>query len=249
MNRFSNRVDSYRKYRPDYPAAVLDWLSAEAGLTTASIVADVGSGTGISAKLFLDCGCAVYGVEPNDPMRLAAEDFLKEYQKFRSVNGTAEATSLGDNSVDFIVAAQAFHWFDVEKTAVEFRRILKPDGVLVLMWNQRDLDSTPFLQEYEAFLRKYGTDYEKVAATYLLSPEKKAAMFTGGVHEASFPHGQSMDFEGLKGRVLSSSYMPSETDPSYGDMLVELQQLFDKHAENGQVRHVYNTVVYWGRIA
>lgn len=160
-DRFSDRVENYVRYRPSYPAAVLDVLREEIGLTPDWSIADVGSGTGISAALLLDNGNEVFAVEPNGPMRAAAEKLLAPYPKFHAVDGTAEATTLDARSVDAVVAAQAFHWFDPAAFGGECRRILKPNGWAVLLWNARRLDATPFLRGYEELLQKYGTDYAR----------------------------------------------------------------------------------------
>ena len=157
--RFSSRVENYVRFRPGYPPAVLDVLRAECALTRDSVVADVGSGTGIFSEFLLGAGCTVLGVEPNDEMRRAAEGTLARQTRFRSVPGTAEATTLPERSVDLVTAAQAFHWFDRARTRAEFRRILKPRGWTALVWNDRQLDSTPFLRGYEALLQRFGTDY------------------------------------------------------------------------------------------
>ena len=124
VQRFSNRVENYVKFRPGYPPEVLQLFHDEMKLRPDSVIADIGSGTGISAKLFLENGNEVFGVEPNDAMRSAAENFLSGYSKFRSVNGTAENTTLDESSLDFVIAAQAFHWFKPEETHGEFKRIL-----------------------------------------------------------------------------------------------------------------------------
>ena len=158
--RFSSRVDNYIKYRPGYPSAVIDTLASECGLTEQLIVADVGSGTGILSELFLKHGNPVFGVEPNREMREAGERRLKQYPNFTSVNGTAEATTLPDRSMDFITAGQAFHWFDRIQTRKEFTRILKGGGWVALIWNDRHIDTSPFLCAYEELLHRYGTDCE-----------------------------------------------------------------------------------------
>src|SRR4051812_35209407 len=115
VERFSNRVANYVKYRPGYPPEILEIFRDEMNLTGDSVVADIGSGTGISARVFLENGNPVFGVEPNAAMRAAAKEFLKSFPQFESVEGTAEATNLPDRSVDLVIAAQAFHWFDHEK--------------------------------------------------------------------------------------------------------------------------------------
>src|SRR3954470_12045227 len=114
--RFSVRVADYVKYRPGYPPEVVGFLREEIGLAPSWVVADVGAGTGISAKVFLDAGCEVVGVEPNAEMRAAMVEVLVGNPKFRAVEGAAEGTNLPDGSADLVVCAQAFHWFEVEAT-------------------------------------------------------------------------------------------------------------------------------------
>lgn len=247
VERFTNRVANYVKYRPTYPPEVLRFLQKELNLQTGSVIADIGSGTGISAKIFLENGNTVYGVEPNAPMRAAAEDFLKDFPNFKSVDGTSENTTLPERSIDFVTAAQAFHWFEPETTRKEFKRILKPAGFVVLIWNERQIDTNEFLREYEKFLLQFGTDYAKVRHDYL-PKEKLGAFFTNGFQTASFQNSQIFDFEGLKGRVLSSSYMPSEADASYAEMTKSLSGIFTKHAENDRIAVLYDTNVYYGKL-
>lgn len=246
--RFSDRVQNYVRYRPSYPDEVLDFLRNETCLRTDSVVADVGSGTGISAQMFLRNGNTVYGVEPNQQMRQAAEPLLREFPGFHSVDGTSEATTLGDASVDHVVAAQAFHWFDVERTKDEFARILRPDGWVILIWNARRLDSTPFLRGYESLLQNFGTDYLQVRAENIgLAAIEN--LFADGVfvkHEVY--NQQTFDFDGLKGRLLSSSYTPPVTHPNHERMLAELRNLFDQNADSGLVRFEYDTKMFCGRV-
>ena len=143
--RFTSRVEHYVRYRPSYPRDLLDLLETRCGLSSASVVADVGSGTGILSELFLENGNRVIGIEPNKEMREAAERRLRRHPRFTSVAGTAEATTLDDASADFVAAGQAFHWFDPERARTEFSRILKPGGWVVLAWNLRRKEATPFL--------------------------------------------------------------------------------------------------------
>src|SRR5258706_4086166 len=135
VERFSNRVANYVKYRPDYPREIIGFLEANCGLTHESVIADIGCGTGISSRLFLENCNRVIGVEPNAAMRAAAEEQLAEFPEFTAVDGTSEHTALPDASVDIVAAAQAFHWFDPEKTRPAFRRILKTAAYNVLIWN------------------------------------------------------------------------------------------------------------------
>lgn len=244
VERFSNRVENYVKYRPSYPAEVLNVFRDEMGLNSESLVADIGSGTGISSKLFLDSGNVVYGVEPNAKMREAAAEFLAAYPNFYSIDGTSTATNLFNASVNIITAAQAFHWFEPEPTRKEFKRILKPGGWVALMWNERQLDTTPFLIEYEKLLLKYANDYTKVRHDNINETTLKN-YFQGDFRTATFANKQVLDFDGIKGRVSSSSYMPSESDRQYSAMVEELQTLFDKHAENDRIQVFYDTNVFY----
>jgi SAM-dependent methyltransferase len=245
--RFSNRVENYIKYRPGYPEEILNVFRDEMGLTASSAIADIGSGTGISARLFLENGNPVFGVEPNEPMRRAAEEFLKEFPNFTSIDGTSTATNLPEASVDFVIAAQAFHWFEPEKTRTEFKRILRPNGYVALIWNERQTGSTDFLREYEQFLLHFAADYTKVR--HENTGEKELRAFFGNEFSvAAFKNEQVFDFAGLKGRALSSSYMPAEGDERYDDMIEALQALFTKHQEQGKITILYDTRVNYGHL-
>ncbi len=244
VERFSNRVANYVKYRPGYPKEVLEVFRAEMNLRENSVIADIGSGTGISTKVFLENGNEVYGIEPNAAMREAAEKYLEDFPKFNSTDGTAENTTLPDDSVDFITAAQAFHWFDPAKTRAEFSRILRAKGFVVLIWNERLLNANDFLREYENFLVKYGNDYEKVRHDNI-DGEKLKDFFQKDFSRKTFQNIQTLDFIGLKGRMLSSSYMPSESEESFDPMIAELKSLFDKYAENGKIEILYDTNIFY----
>jgi len=245
--RFSNRVANYVKYRPHYPEKIIKYLEEKNVLKKDSDIADVGSGTGILSKLFLKNGNKVYGIEPNKEMREAGEEYLKEYTNFISVEGSAESAPLEKSSVDLIIAGQAFHWFDAEKTKEEFKRILKPGGNVVLIWNVRKLDSTLFLKAYEELLIKYGTDYLKVRHENV--DNVKLAKFYGGKYATKiFYNEQVFNFEALKGRLLSSSYSPTEEMPEYQPMLEQLHKVFNEYNQNGKINFPYDTVVYHGKI-
>jgi len=244
VGRFTNRVENYIKYRPDYPREVIEHLTTNCALTSDAVIADVGCGPGQSSRMFLENGNRVIGVEPNAAMRDAAKEILGEFENFTVVDGTSENTSLPDVSVDFVVAAQAFHWFDAEKTRREFKRILKPSGHVVLMWNERQLDTTPFLVEYEQLLLKYATDYTKVRHENV-DALKLGDFFQGEYGSAFFENIKLHDFEGIKGRMFSSSYMPGETDDAAGQLTDELYELFAKHARNGKIEIIYDTRVYY----
>ena len=247
--RFSNRVDNYIRYRPDYPPEVLDVMRDECGFTPDATVADIGSGTGIFSEALLKHGNPVFGVEPNAAMRAAAERLLCDYPRFTSVDGTAEATTLRDRSVSFITAAQAFHWFNREHARPEFARILPPGGGIVLIWNARRLDSTAFLREYENLLVTYGTDYSTVSERHPDVAQVQA--FVGGaapVALTTLEHHQHFDFDGLRGRLLSSSYAPEPGHLNYEPMLARLAAIFDTYQQGGKVSFDYDTLVYHARL-
>ncbi len=250
--RFSDRVENYVLYRPGYPEDVVRVLQREAGLTRESIIADVGSGTGISSELFLRSGNSVFAVEPNDEMRHAGERLLAAYPRFRSVPGRAEATTLPDSSVDYVTSGQAFHWFEPDRARVEFARILHAESRwVVLLWNARRVDTTPFLRAYEALLERYGTDYREVRHKNI-DVARLCVLFGGELGEAfqlrRLYNEQRFDFAGLRGRLLSSSYTPTAGDPSHGPMLRDLKTIFDEHAEDETVAIEYDTEIYFGRI-
>ena len=247
LTRFSNRVENYIKYRPHYPKEVINFLQKECGLASSDVVADIGSGTGISAELFLENGNKVYGVEPNKEMRQASEQIYTNDSNFVSIDAKAEATTLESKSIDFIVSGQAFHWFDKEKCKEEFKRILKSDGYVVLMWNLRDRKSA-FMNEYENVLIKYGKDYEKLYQDDVDETEIKNFFSPAEVKINIFPNFQELDYDSLKGRLLSSSYIPLDDNPLYNEMLQTLENIFEKNNVNGKVKMEYETKIYYGRL-
>jgi ubiquinone/menaquinone biosynthesis C-methylase UbiE len=245
--RFSPRVENYTRYRPGYPPEIVGLLQVECGLSSQSIIADVAFGTGIFTRLLLENGNRVIGVEPNADMRHAGERFLKPYPGFTSVDGTAEATTLHGHSVDIVTAAQAAHWFDAEKATKEFRRIVKPRGWIVLLWNNRRADSTEFQRQYEQLLRTYGTDYEDVRLRGMTLAIK--TFFSHSPFQVrEFEYKQTFDYSGLEGRLLSSSYSPQPADPNYDLMLRDLRKLFHEHQIDGRISFDYDTRVHFGQV-
>jgi SAM-dependent methyltransferase len=245
--RFSNRVDNYLKYRPRYPPEIIPLLNKECGLTPDSLIADIGSGTGFLAELFLRNGNRVLGVEPNAEMRAAGEQLLAQYANFTSVEATAENTSLPDSSVDFVTAGQAFHWFNRAKARSEFARILKPNGWVVILWNGYDPERTPLLKGYHEVLLRYGTDYREVRRE--IEDTHIDKFFTSSAYKvARFSFQQSFDFEAFKGRTLSASYAPQVGELNYEPMLNQLREVFEANQTNGKVTFDYDTEAYYGRL-
>ena len=245
--RFSDRVDNYIKYRPGYPPELMSYLRETIGLTRDRVVADIGSGTGISTELFLMSGHRVYAVEPNTEMREAAEGLLCEFEGFVSVNGTSEATTLAAESIDLIVAAQAFHWFDRVAFMSECRRIGRPGAYCLLIWNERRVVSD-FERAYEGLLSRYATDYTKVDHRNIQKDDMGAFFTPHEMFTATFHNQQVFEYEGLKGRLLSSSYAPNADHVNYEPMLAYLREIFDAHQVAGQVSFTYDSNLYLGRV-
>lgn len=242
--RFSDRVEDYVKYRPHYPEVILSYLRDLYTFGPGWVVADIGSGTGISTELFLRFGNKVFAVEPNREMRSKAEELLAGYSDFVSVDGTAEVTGLESASVDLIVAGQAFHWFDPVKTRIEFARISGPGAVVALIWNER-LVLSDFEREYEELILQFAGDYTTINHKNITDAQIGDFFHPRSFVLRSFENEQRFDFGGLKGRLLSSSYIPKE-GPGFAAMMNGLKGLFDRHAAGDQVRVGYETKVYTG---
>ena len=247
--RFSDRVENYTRYRPSYPDGVLETLSQHANLSATAQVADIGSGTGIFSELLLPRCARVFGIEPNEAMRQAAQRRLSATARFTSLPGTAEATGLPPASVDLVTAAQAFHWFNPPEARREFIRILRPGGFVALVWNERHTDTTPFLSDYEHLLARHAPDYAKVNHANVKPSDLAAFYGRDGCVTAEFPSEQRFDFAGLKGRLLSSSYAPNVGHPGHDAMIAALAALYSRHAQDDWVSFLYTTRLYYGRLS
>lgn len=247
QSRFSRRVADYVRYRPRYPKALVQILHVDAGLGPDSVIADIGSGTGFSAEQFLDYGCHVFGVEPNADMREAGEEYLRDYASFTSVEGTSEATTLAPESVDFVTAGQALHWFNVPEARAEFARILKPQGTLAFFWNERASDASAFMQEYMVLMDRYVTE-ERTAHHSDVDDDRLRFLFADGKYEERrIPWTHKATLEQVTGRAFSSSYMPTRGSPDAAPLEAAIADVFDHHAINGEVDFAYVTELYFGK--
>lgn len=246
-NRFTQTVQNYVKYRPSYPKEVIDILIHDCSLTKEQVIADIGSGTGFLTKLFLDFGNKVYGIEPNDAMREAASEYLKDYSTFENLNGTAEQTGLKDESVDFVVAGTAFHWFDPVKTKLEFQRILKNPGFVLLIWNVRDIHSD-LVRAYENLIIEHGKDYCDSAAQHFDKSAVDDFFKPFEMHTKTLKNSQTFDWVGFQGRLLSTSYSLRPGDVCFDEMISELKNIFDRYQIKDQVEFLYDTKLYYGRL-
>jgi SAM-dependent methyltransferase len=242
--RFSDRVDDYAKYRPLYPTELFDFIHHDLLSEKSSVIADIGSGTGISSLPFLKLGHTVFGVEPNTSMREFSLQSLKELKLFTAIDGTAEETGLPNNYADLIFCAQAFHWFDPHRALAEFKRILKVPGIVALVWNDRNTDDNEFSRAYEDLILKHAVDYKKV------NHKRIDLDFLNGVipytiKNQEFSNYQLLDLQGLIGRLASSSYMPPRDTEQFTKMLKDLDQLFHRHNFGGEVKITYTTRLFY----
>ncbi|HEY0792185.1 MAG TPA: class I SAM-dependent methyltransferase [Chthoniobacterales bacterium] len=244
--RFGDRVKDYVKYRPAYPREVIDWiLACTPGLQA---VADVGSGTGIFASLWLQQGLRVFGVEPNQAMRAAAEAQLGADPNFVSVAGSAERTGLPAESVGLVTCAQAFHWFNHDAARAEFTRILRPPGYVALVWNDRDVAGDDFATAYEHLLREHAPEYLQVVHRNVSAADLEAFFAPEQLETVDFKNAQTLDSDAFIGRTLSSSYVPNQGKPGHEGMMAALERTFATHQSGGVVRMRYLTRVYLGRL-
>ncbi len=248
--RFTDKAKYYHAGRPGYPKEVLTIVKNVTNLTPdpSSIIADIGSGTGKLSEVFLKVGNTVIGVEPNKAMRDIAELKMKDYENFISIDGTAESTSIKDHSVDLITAGQSFHWFNVPKTRKEFQRILKPDRYVVIVWNNRNAEISQFFREYKTLLNDFGTDYHEVTKKKIRKKDFSDFFGTDNYERFLRPNRQWLDYESLRLRLLSTSYIPPEESDSYPLMIQRLKELFNKYQIDNFVELDYETEMIIGKI-
>ncbi len=246
--RFSNRVEDYVKYRPSYPKEIITLLQQDYGLLPGRLLVDIGAGTGISTELFLKAGYRVIAVEPNREMREKSVELLSAYEGFRALDGKAEAMPLEDGSVDGIIAGQAFHWFDRETTRTEFKRLLKPGSPVVLIWNERKTTSD-FEKDYDGLIVRHARDYVQVDHRNIRTEDIEAFFSPQALQLRVFANEQVFDFEGLEGRLSSSSYMPARAEQGYEAMMADLRNLFDRYQSGGRITIHYDTKVYVGTLS
>lgn len=246
--RFSDRVAAYAEARIGYPPEFVDHLRKAIGLAPGWTVADMGSGTGLSAEPLLDAGCSVIGVEPSDSMRAAAEAALGGRPGFRSVAGRAEASGLPDGCADLAVAACAFHWFDPGATAREWGRVLRGEKWAALLWTLRRPEASAFMGAFEGVIERWGTDWPQVKARYA-EPGAMGVLFGVGAWEvARFGSHQVVDWAGLAARVRSTSYVPGPGKAGHDGMMADLRAVYEAHAVDDRVRIEYAVPMFYGRV-
>jgi SAM-dependent methyltransferase len=246
--RFSTRVEAYRDHRPRYPREIVDVLRRECGLAPDWVIADVAAGTGLLAEIFLENGNPVIAIEPNAAMRSACEQLREQYPRLHCADGTAETTRLADSLADMITVGQAMHWFDLNAARREFARVLRPGGWCSVVYNHRKMRGDAFHEGYERILVEFGRDYRAVQGSHLTEDRLSGFFAPLEMKCITLPNTQDLIQEGLRGRILSSSYMPQERDAKYAAMMEAVDRLFALHAQDGVVRMEYETSLCYGQI-
>jgi SAM-dependent methyltransferase len=254
--KFNGMGKTYAKFRPTYPQAFIEYLRTDVGVTKNRIIADIGSGTGILTKQLLELGNRVIAVEPNEDMRVVAESDLCGYENFTSVNGSAENTTLDSQSVDFITVAQAFHWFDRELFKAECRRVFKPNGKIILVWNSR-IFGTEVVEDGDKINKKYCPNFKGFSgsmrgvlynATGVENTNAFNDFFVGEYDVKVFENNQTLDLDGFIGRNRSASYALKEGDKNYPAYISELTECFNRHAVDGKLIMPNETRSYVGAV-
>ncbi|PEL12295.1 class I SAM-dependent methyltransferase [Bacillus sp. AFS017336] len=248
IENFTGKADLYSKHRPSYPKEYIENLLSGNQLSESSVIADIGSGTGILTKLLLEKKLYVIAIEPNDDMRRNAEMALNKYEKYKSINATAENTSLKNNSVDLITVAQAFHWFDKEKFKLECKRILKEGSKVSLVWNSKDL-SSPIMIELQEICNETCPKFNGFSGGIEDTPDVYEQFFKDGIFEIKvYKNDLEMDLEGFLGRNMSSSFSPLRGEKEYETYRSALGNLFNKYSLNGKIVYPYITKSYLGHV-
>jgi SAM-dependent methyltransferase len=242
--RFSGIVENYARYRPGYPGEIISILEEKYNMENGKVIGDIGSGTGIFSKLLIEAGYFVFCVEPNDEMRIYSENEFAGLQNFKSVKGTAEKTNLSSQSVDAITAAQSFHWFDTFPVIDEFNRILKPDGYIILIWNDRRSDNNDFMNQYEKLLTRYCPDYSETSHKNY-SSDRINSIFSGyNIDFYQIENHQDLNLDAFLGRLKSCSYCLKKDHENYNLLMDEITTLHTAFQSNGIVRFEYDTIMY-----
>lgn len=247
LGKFTGKAKEYADYRPSYPQPLIDFIYTKLGQPTRLKIADIGSGTGKMSRCLLNMGSTILGVEPNVDMRKEAEKLFSDNPSFHSISGTGENTTLPANSVDAVICAEAFHWFDNEKSRLEFKRILKQDGLVFLIWNSFSVENV-YAGELDALCRKLceKNGYNDIKVS---KDERAENLFGKSNFEIKiFDNTFNQGFDGLLGGMLSASYAPKKGDDNFDEFVNGIGEIFKKYSDGGKIKTIFKTVCYFGRI-
>jgi len=246
--RFSSRVEAYRRFRSRYPREIIPLLEERCALTRESVIADIGAGTGMLSELFLENGNRVYGVEPNADMRAVCEELVPRHPLLTCVDGAAEETHLPDRSADFVAIGRALHWFDQARCRPEFIRILRPGGWVVLASQGPHTRSEPVVRDFQTILKEHGLDYAQMRHRYDLDNLARRLYAGGEFHEAEFASAEEMTYEELEGFMLSLSVTPQPGHPGFPAMQQALREYFARHESGGKIRIPMTCKIHFGHL-
>jgi SAM-dependent methyltransferase len=234
---FEQGAAAYERGRPGYPRQAIEWLEGELSLGSGRTVLDVGAGTGKLTRELVRSGATVLAVEPVPGMRAVLEEVVPEA---RALDGTAEALPVGDQSVDAIVVAQAFHWFDGPAALREFHRVLRPDGRFALIWNRRRRDQT-LHHAIDEIIEPHRGDTPSHYQSPWRQPLQSSGLFTT-VAEVEVPFEQVLDADGLVDRIASISFVAALPAPERGGVVGRIRDLAARSPQ--PIRLEYHTEVY-----
>jgi len=246
--RFSGRVEAYRRYRSAYSREIIPVLQERCALTSDSIVADIGAGTGMLAELFLENGNRVFAVEPNTDMRAACEELVERYPRLTCVDGTAENTGLSDQSIDFVTVGRAIHWFDQDKCRYEFARILRDGGWILLAGQGPHQRTEPVARDFRTILENHCIDFARLRQRYDIEAAVRRLFAGGDFQEAEFHDTEEMTYEDLEGFMLSLSVTPQPDYPGFPAMQRALHEYFARHESGGKLRMPTTCKIHFGHL-
>ncbi|HLO27660.1 MAG TPA: class I SAM-dependent methyltransferase [Anaerolineales bacterium] len=243
---YSTKAEKYAKYRWDYSLQAIEAIIQIAHVTEQTLAADIGAGTGMLTKHFAGRVRHIYAVEPNDEMRKIAEGQLERFENCSVIKGCAEAIPLGNQSVDLITVAQALHWFDPTRTRAEFRRVLKPKGWLTAIRNY-GVDQT-----LNQAMGRICAEADRAGLLEAVPhPEEKPVSYYCGhedIQRLTYEIEEKQNWDEFIGSLLSASYMPEESHPSYPRLERVARQVFDDLSENGELRVRGETELIIGQV-
>ena len=233
--RFSGRVEAYLAYRPRFPRGIIAFLREHGALPEDAVVADVGAGTGMLAEIFLEAGHRVIAVEPNAEMLQACRELASQRPALEVVEGTAEATTLPDASVDLIAVGRAMHWFDWPRAHREFERILRPGGWVLVATNGHRDSGAAVSNRLSEILRKWRTDSVEADTRRDFKERLQEFLDTSSWQRTTLHHSMTVDFATLLGYAESLSAIPRPGERGYEGMVAELRAVFAEYQRDGDV--------------